>query len=98
MNRNIASALFAIAATVAGQAYAAPDSYEPTVAIAGSSRVRAEVAVEAVQAAKVNGSIVGADTLVKTSDAGTAARSRVDVQTEARQVAHNTAGFLLSPQ
>ncbi len=98
MNRTIATALIALTAAVAGQAYAAPDAYEPTVALSGPARVRAEVAVEGVQAAKLNGAILGADTLV-TAQTAPLSRDRAEVRTEAVNFAHNGSGILLnSPQ
>ena len=97
MNRNIASALFAVATIAAGQAYAAPDAYEPTAVTFGTPRAAAEVRLEAAQAAKLIGSIVGADTLVKYTNAP-ATRNREQVRIEALQAAHTPTHVLASPQ
>ena len=99
MNRSIATALFAVAAAVAGQAYAAPDAYSPNNTATGPARARAEVAVEAVQAARLNGQIVGVDTLVRTQAAPTAfSVDRNVIRLEALQANNAHSDVLASPQ
>ena len=98
MNRKIASALVVVAAAVAGQAYAAPDDYTPQVAVSGPARNAADVRAEALLATKVQGTIVGADTLVNTADQRvTSKRDRAVVRAEAA-VATHTLGNTYAPQ
>lgn len=98
MNRKIASALIAVAAVVAGQAYAAPDEYTPQVAVSGPARNAADVRAEALQATKVQGTIVGADTVVNASDLRiTSKRDRAAVRAEA-VVATHVLGNTYAPQ
>jgi len=96
MNRNIASALFVVAAAVAGQAYADPDyNTLNTAPAAASTKSRAEVQSEARQV-KQNGFLIGADTL-PASDDFRSTKNRSDVRAEVL-ASHQDSGVVRTPQ
>jgi len=95
MNRNIASALFVVAAAVAGQAYADPDYNINAAPAAASSKSRADVQSEARQV-KQSGFLIGADTQPM-SDNFRSTKNRSDIRAEVL-AGHQPSGVVRTPQ